>query len=81
MSVYGCHNKPRPTQGAALPVQDGWLYTGITCVRPNENFKAIPSRIPRMVDVPYVMTVPCQYTQQHASDPLCSGCEHRKEAP
>jgi hypothetical protein len=66
MSQYGCHNKPRPTAGARLAVQDGWhdLSNGL-------------SRYPNMVTTPFVMSADCQYTQQHARDPQCVGCAHR----
>lgn len=75
MSLYGCHNKPRPTAGAALLVQDGYV-SGLFDYEAGHT-----DRIDRMVSVPFVLSVPCQYTHQHAADPQCSGCEHRtKEA-
>jgi hypothetical protein len=65
MSMYGCHNKPRPIANAPLIVQDGY-HPG-----PPD------TRIALMVEAPFRMNTDCQYTKTHASDPQCSGCVHR----
>jgi len=71
MSIYGCHNKPRPTEGALIDVQDGH-HTRIF-----DYADGTADRIDRIVQVPYAMSTACQYTNHHAADPLCSGCVHR----
>lgn len=68
MSRYGCHSKPRPTAGAPIEVQDGYI----------ENLFG-RDRIDRIVEIPYVMTVPCQYTVRHPADPECAGCPHQSK--
>jgi len=73
LSIYGCHNKPRPVAGAAILVQDGYVSGMFEYESGNTD------RIDRMVTTSYVMSTPCQYTKQHASDPECSGCAHRDE--
>jgi len=73
MSKYGCHNKPRPTAGAPLNVQDGYV-TGVF-----EYESGASDRIDRIVQVPFAMTSDCQYTRQHAADPECSGCVERNQ--
>lgn len=73
MSIYGCYNKPRPTSGASLAVQDGYVAEIF------EYESGHSDRIDRIVTVPYVMTVECQYTRMHADDKLCAGCIHRSQ--
>lgn len=60
MTIYSCHNRPRPTANAPVTVQDGWIDTP-------------GSRIPRMVTVPFVMTTECQYDAT-MTDKSCAGC-------
>lgn len=67
MSQYGCWNKPRPVIGKPIIVQNGWMQF------------ADGVRLPETTTTPYVMSEPCQYTQQHASDPRCSGCVHKNK--
>jgi hypothetical protein len=71
MSIYGCHNKPRPVAnstylaqlGYAEPIDEGW---------------GTFSRAAEYVEVESAFdTTDCQYTKQHAADPHCSGCVHR----
>jgi len=71
MSIYGCHNKPRPVIGAPINVQDGY-HVGIFDYEDGTS-----DRIDRIVQVPYGMSTPCQYTKLHVADPQCSGCVHR----
>lgn len=71
MSIYGCHNKPRPNAGTAVLAQDGWVY-GLFDYEAGHT-----DRIARIVQTPYAMSTDCQYTRTHATDPLCSGCVHR----
>lgn len=71
LTTYGCHNKPRPSAkrtylaqaGYENPVPMGWdTY----------------SREPVYVEINGAFgSTDCQYTQQHANDPHCSGCVHR----
>ena len=72
MSIYGCHNKPRPTADSSYVAQSGW----------SETFRdslGNPSRIPMYVDIKSAFgSTACQYTLTNASDPVCSGCVHRK---
>lgn len=66
MSIYGCHNKPRPVKDSPIWVQDGYVT--------NEDGT---QRIDRMVQIPYVMSTDCQYTKMHPNDPHCAGCVHK----
>ena len=70
MSLYGCHNKPRPVTDAPVIAQDGYHegWTPQYCTL---------RRMPNWITVPYVMSTECQYTKQHAADPHCAGCGHR----
>lgn len=71
MSIYGCHNKPRPTVDSGYVAQVAWSETF------RDGFGA-PCRTPVYVDIKSAFgTTDCQYTQQHAADPECSGCVHR----
>lgn len=74
MSIYGCHDEPRPIAGAPLLVQDGYIY-GLF-----DHEAGHADRIARMIEVPYVMTVPCQYTQHNPSDKECDGCPWQSKA-
>jgi hypothetical protein len=71
MTLYGCHNKPRPTAESSYIAQSSW----------SETFRdgmGNPSRVPFYVDVQSAFgTTDCQYTRTHAGDPQCSGCVHR----
>jgi hypothetical protein len=73
MSLYGCRNKPRPTAGAGIRVQDGWVY-GIFDYEAGHT-----DRIARIVEAPYAMSTECQYTKTHAGDAQCTGCAHRNK--
>ena len=76
MSLYGCHNKPRPEYGAPILVQQYWHQMS------GHASDGTIGLLARMVDIPYVMSTDCQYTKQHAGDPQCAGCSHRaKETP
>lgn len=66
MSIYGCHNKPRPTANAPLPVQDGWYKSAMS-----------NTRYPRMAIAPYAMSTACQYSQQQPNDSQCAGCQNK----
>jgi hypothetical protein len=68
MSLYGCHNKPRPTANRAIIVQDG--YRAVLSEPPMQLYA-------RYTTVPFSMSIECKYTEHHASDPQCAGCVHR----
>jgi hypothetical protein len=67
MSIYQCHNMPRPIAGTPLQVQDGYYQHGNS------------TRMPRMVTVPFVMSTGCNYDAT-TTDPHCKGCSQVKEA-
>lgn len=69
MTLYGCHNKPRPVTGAPIVVRDGYYASTLY----------LNDVIACTTNVPYVMSTDCQYTKQHAADPHCSGCVHRSK--
>lgn len=69
MSIYGCHNKPRPQPHHSYVAQVGWMDQ-------RDGFNE-PCPAPIYQDIYFMMSTPCQYTKQHASDPECSGCVHR----
>lgn len=75
MSLYGCHNKPRPTVNSTYLGRVGYEDAI------NQNWGTF-SREPIYIDIKSAFgTTDCQYTLSHASDPLCSGCMHQaKEA-
>jgi hypothetical protein len=71
MSIYGCHNKPRPNADSSYIAQSSWSATF------RDGFGA-PHRTPQYIDIKSAFgTTGCQYTKQHASDPQCAGCVHR----
>jgi hypothetical protein len=71
MSIYGCHNKPRPVEGAPYMAQSEWS-------RSFRDKVGQPYRVPIYIDIKSAFdTTDCQYTKQHAADPHCSGCVHR----
>lgn len=65
MSIYDCHNKPRPVQFAPLAVQDGWYRSTLSA-----------TRYPKMSYAPFVMSTKCKY--DNPNDPHCAGCQHQK---
>jgi len=67
VKLNGCHNLPR--KGEPLLVQDGWIKTGIM---------GRPTRIPRMVIIPFVNSLDCRY-EKAFSDPGCTDCIHAKQ--
>lgn len=69
--MYGCHNKPRPTTGTPIKVQDGY-HAGMFSYESGAS-----DRLPRMVSVPYVMSTTCQYDKS-ATDTSCKGCQWAK---
>jgi hypothetical protein len=72
MSLYGCHNKPRPTSKTTHLAQSGYVDSW----KPEY---VATARTPVWIVVPHVMSTDCKYTQQHASDPQCSGCVHKSK--
>lgn len=59
---YGCHNEPRPSNGA--PVQH------------NHNGAVIAQTVWNGSDAGH--DVPCMYQRDHQHDELCKGCEHKE---
>ena len=68
MKLNGCHNLLR--KGEPLLVQDGWIY--------GMNFAGEPTRLPRMVTIPFVNSLDCRY-EKTFSDPGCTDCIHAKQ--
>jgi hypothetical protein len=65
MSLYTCHNKPRPIKGRTYKAQAGWKVWRNT-------------RKPVYVDIKCAFDLSrCDYTKTHASDRECLGCVHR----
>jgi hypothetical protein len=65
--TYSCKNRQRPTAETSYWAQDGWFYdeSGMT-------------RKPRMVKVSTAFDFACQHDKS-ADDPVCAGCQWRKE--
>lgn len=66
--TYQCHN--RAPFKPSMRVQDGWQDIGA-------------SRIPVMVDVPFVMSMDCEYSTDPmvgSKDADCFGCPWKVEA-
>lgn len=38
------------------------------------------TRLPRIVQIPHVMTRDCQYTKHNPTDAGCAGCNHQSKA-
>ena len=66
--THGCYD--RPPMRETYPVQDGYLPPS----RPDAG-----TRLPRIVQIPHVMTRDCQYTQHQPQDERCAGCCHQKK--
>ncbi len=64
-----CNNAPRPEANHLIEVQDGYTTLSIGHLG---NTKL---RVARMVMVPFLMSVECQYDKD-ATDPRCKGCKH-----
>lgn len=67
MTPHGCHNRP--------PLRD-WHHAQ-NGYWPMSKPEA-GTRLPRVVQVPHVMTRDCQYTQHQPQDERCAGCCHQK---
>ncbi len=37
------------------------------------------TRLPRIVQIPHVMTTDCQFTKHNPTDPGCAGCNHQSK--
>lgn len=75
MSLYGCHNKPRPTSRSSYVAQISWKTS------PRDSLGLV-MRTPIYGRIKSAFgTTACQYTQTHAADPECSGCVHRSKDP
>ncbi len=68
MKLHGCHSRPpfKPWHHA----QDGY--------HPMSKPEA-GTRLPRIVQIPHVMTTDCQFTRLNPEDPGCAGCNHQKK--
>ena len=67
MSIYSCHNKPRPTADSSYIAQSGWKVWQ-------------KKRVPVQVVIKSAFgTLECQYTKDHAGDTECAGCEHKNK--
>ena len=71
---YGCHN--RTPFRDVYPVQDGWNDLPRVTVHSSGYGD---SRLPRIVEQPFALSRPCQYTLSDLGrvDPGCVGCKHR----
>jgi len=67
VKLNGCHNLPRI--GDPLLVQDGWFHM---------NYMGQPTRLPRMVLIPFVNSLECRY-EKNFTDPGCTDCIHAKQ--
>ncbi len=38
------------------------------------------TRLPRIVQIPHVMTTDCQFTKHNPTDAGCTGCNHQSKA-
>lgn len=66
--THGCYD--RPPMRETYPTQDGYWPTS----RPDAG-----TRLPRIVQIPHVMTRDCQYTKHNPTDPGCAGCKHQQK--
>lgn len=71
-SVYGCHNRPRPTAATSYPAQDGW-QGGVT-------LRQTATRMPVIVPIAHTLSTNCRYDLS-AADQRCAGCAHGQSDP
>ncbi len=64
---HGCMN--RPSMKDWYHAQDGYWQMS----KPEAG-----TRLPRIVQIPHVMTTDCQFTRLNPEDPGCTGCCHQK---
>ena len=65
--THGCYSRP-PFRDWHHG-QDGW--------HPMSKPEA-STRLPRIVQIPHVMTRECQYTKLNPNDPQCKDCVHQQ---
>lgn len=72
----GCYDGQRGDALAAhtYPAQDGWIEQPLGSA---ETAQGVTTRIPRIVQVPHVMTTECQYSIHTRADPKCEGCKRK----
>lgn len=68
VTLYGCHDKPRPNGATWAYVQDGYFH------EVDGNGK-VESRTPRLKKSFHVMSTECKYDKS-ATDSMCKGCKH-----
>lgn len=66
LSLYGCHDKPRPVLGA-------FAYMAQQAFIPTVEHKQLHS--PYLVPIYNVMSTECKYDKS-ATDSMCKGCPH-----
>jgi hypothetical protein len=66
---YVCNNVPRPVADHLIEVQDGWRIESVGVLGGTK------LRVARMVMIPFVMSVECQYDKDQ-TDPRCIACKH-----
>jgi hypothetical protein len=71
VSQHGCFNRP-PTPPTML-AQDGWIEVGL---HPNDSPTGRRERVrlPRMVEIPDLMSRDCKHQMLTPNDPKCAGC-------
>jgi hypothetical protein len=69
--MYGCYNKPRPTNKSTYVGQDGWLQIGL-----QDGLTRHQTRLPKLINIPHAMTKDCQYSKTTV-DAGCDGCVNK----